>query len=183
MRVLIAVGLLLVSSVVSADTADLKGFYAGLGVGESLIELEDEDSPADFKAEDTGYKLMLGYRFLSWLAAEVSYIDFGKASDRVLGEKLTAEFDALSANAVFLWPLGSFDLFGSLGAAAWEGKLRNRTFGGSVDDDGVDPMIGLGVQYRINRVAIRAQAESVLLGDDDEDDWTDLYSVGVTVKF
>ncbi len=54
MRLKIAACLLLFSSIASADTADLKGFYAGVGFGQSLIELDDGDSPADFKANDTG---------------------------------------------------------------------------------------------------------------------------------
>lgn len=179
----VATGLLLTSSIASAEPEDLKGFYAGISVGRSLVELDDEDSPADFKGKDVGYKLSLGYRFLSWFGAEMSYTDFGKTDDRVLAEKLTAEFDALSASAMFLWSLNNtFDLFARVGASAWDGKVRNRTFGGSASDDGVDPMIGLGAQYLIGRVAIRAEAESVLLGDEDNT-WTDLYSIGVTMKF
>jgi hypothetical protein len=61
--------------------------------------------------------------------------------------------------------------------------VRNRTFDFAASDDGVDPMIGLGVQYRFDRVTIRAEAESVLLGDDDDNTWTELYSVGATVRF
>lgn len=183
MRSVVLAGLLLVSSIVSADPADFKGLYGGISAGRSLIELQDEDSPADFKAKDVGFKLALGYRFRSWFAAEVGYMDFGKADDRVLGNELTAEFDAVAASAVFIWALADVDLFGRVGAAAWDGKLHNDTLGISVKDDGVDPMMGLGAQYRMGRMAIRLEAESVLLGEDDESTWTDLYSLGVTVKF
>jgi OmpA-OmpF porin, OOP family len=190
MRALIAAALLLVSPYLAAQTDDLSGFYVGASIGGATIELEDEDSTADFKADDTGYKLAAGYRFLPWVAAEVNYVNYGSGDDRFLGDTLEAEFESWSASALGLWPLGPFDVFARAGIAAWDGSLRSRSFGDSVREDNVDPLFGFGAQYRFGRVAVRAELEALLLGfdddDDDEadgDDWAQMYSIGVAFKF
>lgn len=67
----LAVLLLLVASAAHADDPST-GFYIGAGVGTATLELEDPNSTADFDGDDTGFKLVAGYRFLKWVAVEAS---------------------------------------------------------------------------------------------------------------
>ena len=166
------------------------GFYVGAGVGSASLELEDSNSSADFKGDDTGVKVFAGYRFLKWVAVEVAYEDYGQPEDDVLGLRLRGDFNAFSASALGLLPLGNFDLFARGGLARWDGSLSAVGFVGEVSEDNTDPLLGLGAQYRAGQLAVRLEYEGLLLGfdddDDDEadgDDWVDLLSIGVSWTF
>jgi OmpA-OmpF porin, OOP family len=184
-----AILLLLVASAACADDPPT-GFYLGAGVGTATLELEDSNSTADFDADDTGFKIAAGYRFLKWVAVEAAYEDYGQPEDDVLGVRLRGEFNAFSVSALGLLPLGNFDLFARGGIARWDGSLTAESFGVDVSEDNTDPLFGFGAQYRFGQLAIRLEYEALLLGfdddDDDErdgDDWVDLLSVGVTWTF
>lgn len=188
---LASIALLALSSNALAADPQLRGFYIGGGFGKANVELEDSESTLDFEGDDTGYKVIAGYRIIDWVAVEANYTHYGEPTDRLLGINLEAEFNSFSVSALGMLPLGAFDLFGRAGIARWEGELRATDFGISQGgDDNYDPLFGLGAQMRFGNVAIRAEWEALLLGfdddDDDEadgDDWADMLSLGVTVRF
>jgi hypothetical protein len=181
--------LLLAGGAAYADDPPL-GFYLGAGVGSATLELEDSNSTADFKGDDTGFKIAAGYRFMKWLAVEANYTDYGKPEDDVLGLRLQGDFDAFSVSVLGLLPLGDFDLFARGGLARWNGSLTAEPFGVEVSEDNTDPLIGFGAQFRVGQVAFRLEYEGLLLGFDDDnddeadgDDWEDMASLGVTWTF
>jgi opacity protein-like surface antigen len=190
-RLLLPVALALSAASPAAFGMDpaLRGFYLGAGIGEATVELEDNDSPIDFEGDDTGFKLIAGYRIIDWVAVEVNYTNYGKPRDRVLGVNVETQFKAFSASAIGLLPLGDFDLFGRLGIARVEGDIRAVDFDVSESDDETDPLFGLGGQYRHGNLAIRAEWEAIALGFDEDDDDNDadefvsMLSVGFTYKF
>ncbi|MDY6949157.1 MAG: outer membrane beta-barrel protein [Pseudomonadota bacterium] len=191
-RLLFPLVLLAASPAALAMDPALRGLYIGGGIGEAKVELEDNDSFADFEGDDTGYKFILGYRFIDWVAVEMNYARYGEAQDRFLGFTYENEFTALSVSALGMLPLGNFDLFGRLGIANVEGDFRVVNIPGSEDgDDNLEPMFGLGAQYRpIPHLAIRAEWEAIQLGFDDDndderdgDDWVSMLSLGVTYRF
>jgi hypothetical protein len=71
-----------------ALTAD-NGIYLGGSIGQSGAK----DDSVGFDADATGYKLILGWRFLDWLSVEGNYVDFGSGSDNVLGSRVKTEAD------------------------------------------------------------------------------------------
>lgn len=149
------------------------GFYIGAGVGSATLTLEDADTTSDFEGDDTAVRLIAGYRLFRYFAIEANYADYGTAEDLLFGTKLRADFSAFNVSAVGLIPLGPVDLFGKLGVGAWEGTLRD-DFGDEFSEDNVDPVAGIGVQFRSGQMAVRLEAESQLLGfDDDGDDDAD----------
>jgi OOP family OmpA-OmpF porin len=181
--------LLLVASAAYAEDPPI-GFYVGAGVGNATLELEDSNSSADFKGDDTGWKIAAGYRFLKWVAVEAAYENYGRPEDDVLGVRLRGDFNAFSVSALGLLPLGDFDLFARGGIARWDGSLEAVDFGVDVSEDNTDPLFGLGAQYRTGQLAIRLEYQGLLLGFDDDnddeadcDDWVDLLSIGVTWTF
>ena len=189
-HILLPCALFALAAQASAAERDLRGFYLGAGIGNATLELEDSESTADFKGDDTGVKAIAGYRILDWLAVEANYAQYGEPSDRVFGIDLEGDFSAFSASAIALLPLQSVDLFGRAGIAAWDGTLRSVGFGGSASEDNVDPLFGLGAQVRLGGFALRVEWEALLLSfdddDDDEsdgDDWVDMLSVGLTYQF
>lgn len=115
------------------------GIYVGAGV--SAVGLEYDE--LDFDGDATGYKVIVGWRFLDWLAVEGNYVDFGSPDDTVLGERLEAEADALSLSALVFLPVGPVDLFARIGAVNWEGEVSSVSLG-DFKDDGTDVNYGVG---------------------------------------
>ena len=173
---------------VAAD--DLRGFYAGASLGRAELQLEDADSRYDFKGHDTGYQIAVGYRIINWVAVEANYTDYGRSHDDVLGVDLEGEFTSYSLSAMGLWPIRDFDLFARLGVAHWDGELSVPRTSFRSTGNSNDALFGIGAQYRLGNLALRLDAQNLLLGFDDDgddeadgDDWLSLYVVGFTYKF
>jgi len=150
------------------------GIYLGASVGQSGVQ----DDVIDFDADATGFKGILGWRFLDWLAVEANYVDFGSGSDRILGEKVEVSADGFSLSAVGFLPVGPVDLFARVGAIDWSGDIRSPEFGRG-GADGTDLTYGLGAQFRVWSLSLRAEYERFELDDVD----ADMISVGVTWTF
>ena len=167
---------LLALPVLPAVAAD-NGFYLGGSVGQANLQIDDLSdgiSTGDFDADDTAFKLIAGIRPLDWLGVEAAYVNFGEPEDTVLGQKLEAEGDGISAFAVGFLPTGPVDLFAKLGLISWDSKIS-----GSFDDDGTDLAYGVGAQFRVLGLSIRAEYEKFEISDVD----LDMISVGLTYTF
>jgi len=162
--------------VLPAVAAD-NGFYLGGSVGQANLKIDDLSdgiSTADFDADDTAFKLIAGMRPLDWLGIEAAYVNFGEPEDTVLGQKLKADGDGISAFAVGFLPTGPVDLFAKVGLISWDSKI-----GGTFDDDGTDLAYGVGAQFRVLGLSIRAEYEKYDISDVD----LDMISVGLTYTF
>lgn len=156
-----------------ASAAD-NGIYLGGSVGQSALEIDD----FDYDADATGYKLIAGWRFLDWLAVEANYVDFGSGDDTVLGNKIETDADGFSLSAVGFLPVGPVDLFARVGMIDWSADLSSPGFG-SAGDDGTDLTYGVGAQFRVWSLSLRAEYEKFDIEDVD----VDMISVGVTWTF
>jgi len=159
------------------------GPYAGVSVGRATLH-RARLTRSDIEAHDKGFKALVGYRVLSGLAFEVGYADYGKVTKDV---RLSGEVDAFSVAVVGLIQLRDFDLFGKAGFGAWEGTTADRT-GREVRDNDIDPILGIGAQYRSGRFAMRAEIEAQQLsfaaGQHGRDgDVVDFISVGASWRF
>lgn len=154
---------------VSADN----GIYLGGSVGQSSLDVDE----LSYDADATGYKIIAGWRFLDWLAVEGNYIDFGSGDDSIAGAKVESEADGLSLSAVGFLPLGPVDLFARVGAVDWSADLSSDGF--RAGDDGTDLTYGVGAQFRVWSLGIRAEYEVFDIEDAD----VDMISLGVTWTF
>jgi OOP family OmpA-OmpF porin len=167
---------LLALPVLPAVAAD-NGFYLGGSIGQANLKIDDLTngiSTADFDADDTAFKLIAGMRPLDWLGLEAAYVNFGKPEDTVLGEKLKADGDGITAFAVGFLATGPVDLFAKVGLISWDSKIS-----GSFDDSGTDLAYGAGAQFRVLGLSIRAEYEKFDISDVD----LDMISVGLTYTF
>ena len=163
--------------VLPAVAAD-NGFYLGASVGQANLKIDDLTNGTlendDFDADDMAFKLIAGIRPLDWLGVEAAYVNFGEPEDTVLGTKLKADGDGISAFAVGFLATGPVDLFAKVGLISWDSKISGR-----FDDDGTDLAYGAGAQFRVLGLSIRAEYEKFDISDVD----LDMISVGVTYTF
>jgi OOP family OmpA-OmpF porin len=150
------------------------GIYLGASVGQSGLQIDD----FDYDASATGYKIIAGWRFLDWLAVEGNYVDFGSGDDRVEGTKIETEADGISLSAVGFLPVGPVDLFARVGAVDWSADISSPGIA-SGSDDGTDLTYGVGAQFRVWSLSIRAEYEMFDVSDAD----LDMISLGVTWTF
>jgi opacity protein-like surface antigen len=168
---LIGTGLLLLSGAVQA--AD-NGIYIGAAVGRANVEVDKIDTANDFKGDDLGFKVIVGIRPLDWLGIEASYVDFGKPEDTVAGTKIRTEGSGFSGFAVGFLTLGPVDVFAKGGLVSWESKVRN------IDRDSTDFAYGVGLQFRLLSLSLRAEYE---VFDVDHFDDANMFSIGLTYTF
>ena len=173
-KVLLATAALLASS---ASLAADNGIYLGGSIGDANIEI-DRNAFARLDSDDTGYKIIAGIRPLDWFAVEANYVNFGKPEQR--GQK--AESDGISGFGVFFLPVGPVDVFAKGGLISSDTTIRNRQFGNlkTFKKDGTDLAYGVGVQFRLLSLSVRAEYEKFDI-DDVED--ANILSLGVTYTF
>lgn len=160
------------------------GIYIGASVGQAGVDLEDdiEGIAIDYDADSTGFKAIVGWRFLDWLAVEGNWVDLGSGDDEVQGEKFEIGVSGPSLSVVGFWPIGPVDLFGRVGAVNWEAELEDVTSGEDFTEDGTDLTYGVGAQFRVWGLSIRAEYER-FEADLAKETTVDMVSLGLTWTF
>jgi opacity protein-like surface antigen len=125
-------------------------FYIGAGVGQSNA---DTSLNADFDKKDTAWKVYGGVRALSFLGAELNYIDFGKPKGG--GDELKYKGFAGYGLYYLPLPLPILDVYVKAGVARIDIDVPSTDF--STDDTKF--AYGAGVQLKFSSFAIRAEFE------------------------
>ncbi|HWJ06065.1 MAG TPA: outer membrane beta-barrel protein [Steroidobacteraceae bacterium] len=143
-RVMVVATLALFGGVASAD--DGRGFYVGLGAGVALADVDQDeldamvfgplesegleivDASSKLSDSDASLGLLVGYRFLPWLAVEAEWLTLGTTGyeahadvwtgDFIVPLKTTLETDSkgIAVSALGLWPVSQrWDLYGRIG--------------------------------------------------------------------
>jgi opacity protein-like surface antigen len=158
-----------------AQAAD-NGIYLGAGYAQSDYGLDNPLDADGFDDEDSGYKLIAGWRPLDNFGVELNYIDHGEA--RLPGSacvpligvpcpgdaRLAAE--TLSGFAVGYIDFPVIDLFAKVGATSW--KVDGRSAGFGFDDDDLDFAWGAGIQARFWSFGARLEYEQFPIVEDEE---------------
>jgi hypothetical protein len=109
----IALFAFLVPGIAAAE--DSFGFYVGGAVGEATLRSGNVPylqtllgtTPAAFSAHDTGWKAVIGVRPISFVGAELEYIDFGAVHGSIPGTFLIGNVQGnLRSNATALFVVG-----------------------------------------------------------------------------
>jgi OOP family OmpA-OmpF porin len=158
------------------------GIYLGASVGQSGVEIDDaiQGVDIDYSADTTGFKVIAGWRFLDWLSVEGNYVDLGSADDTVQGQRIETDIDGISLAVVGFLPIGPVDLFARVGAIDWSADLSVSGTGINGSDDGTDLTYGVGAQFRVWGLSLRAEYEVFDISDIDT---VDMISVGATWTF
>jgi hypothetical protein len=191
-----------------AATTQSGYYYVGASVGQSSFETDFfsyAGGPAGFHGESLGWKVLLGARPLSFLGAEIEYIDFGETHSGAIGEITSASGEARGGAAFAVgylpMPTPNIDVFGKLGAARYRVAYRysgnfpntcivnpatgqctvvgQATVSGASDATGL--AYGIGAQYHFGSFAVRAEMEK--FSTTESSTAPSLLSVGLTYRF
>jgi hypothetical protein len=164
----------------AAHAAD-NGFYLGAGVTQAKV---DDVFDTNLKLDDTGYKIIAGFRPLDLIAVEANYMDLGNETRNLgLGSAGQVDAKAFAAFGLLFLPIPIVDVYAKLGLARWEldGQLNagsSSLF--STDDSGTELAYGAGAQLQFGSLGARLEYESF---DIDNTDGADLISLGFTYTF
>jgi hypothetical protein len=166
----------------TAQAAD-NGFYFGGSIGRSEVDVDSElDDFID--SEDTGFKLIAGFRPLDWLGVEASYIDLGeiKAESNTVIDEFSVGQKGFGAWGVLFYDFAVFDLFVKGGLVNLETELELDTGFGRISesDDSTDFAWGVGFQARLGSIAARLEYERFEVDAPDGLDKPQMISLGVT---
>jgi OOP family OmpA-OmpF porin len=100
-----------------------RGWYIGGGVGNFNVEIDRfrdvDDALGRLNDDDTGWKVLAGYRFNRFVSLEGAYVDFGRQSDTfdVGGSSgdFTAHLSGFSPQLIGTIPMGPVELTGKVG--------------------------------------------------------------------
>jgi len=203
--------LLALLAAAGAAQAANRGFYLGLAYSSvsadyappemtawpNAVPASSVDTPSRVTGDlldsigSRGFKPVVGYRVLDWLAFEADYLDLSGDSAPLelmcinppCPDKARAETSSASLSVLAMWPVGRFDLFARLGVSRWESNIETLNTDGSrfwsQDLSGTDQKYGAGTQFHIQKVTARLEYEHLRFGGDAADTW----SVGIAYSF
>jgi opacity protein-like surface antigen len=156
-----------------AQAAD-NGIYLGAGYVQSDYGLDDPDLDG-FDDEDSGLKLIAGWRVIDNFGVEVNYIDHG---DALVPPDTSLGAETISAFAVGYIDFPVIDLFAKAGATSWQ--VDAVSGGTRLDDDDLDFAWGVGIQARFWSFGARLEYEQFPILNDEK---LDTISLSFTYTF
>jgi len=158
------------------------GFYLGGALGQSRFKEWCDIPLASCKDTDTSWKLLGGYRFNRYLAAEATYVDWGEVTaSNAAGAQALARQQSYGLAAVGTLPLGErFELFGKAGFLTTEQETETRNVASprTVSRDESELHYGLGAKYAFTKNwALRGEWENT------DKLKVELLSIGVEYRF
>lgn len=138
-----------------------------LGVELGVAAAHTKFSSGSDSLSDSGYDLFAGYRFNSYVAAEVRYLEGLRFNLDSEGESLHASAYGIEASALGMYPITpNFGVFARLGALNWHDRVDVAdAFGsGSVSDSGTDFIWGVGLSGTYGNAGVRVEYNRSNLG-------------------
>lgn len=145
------------------------GFYAGVGIGQASIKIDE----VDFDANDTAFKVFGGYSLNKNFAVEVAYFDGGAPSENYdfgfgISGSVDVEVTGLNLSVVGSIPLTEqFGLFAKVGYASYDAKITASAEGESASESGSDEDLsyGLGAAFNFGKFEVRGEYEAIDISD------------------
>lgn len=183
LSMLIVVVMTLVTSIAIAD--DRSGMYIGAGIGQSAVQIADQDptfGDFDIDSDDTAWKAFLGWRPIALIAIEGGYRDFGAPKDSAGPLSSKTDLEAFDASVLGIIPIGPVDIYGRVGQIWWDATLDNSDgiLASEIEYDGEDLIYGGGVGFFIGQFGVRGEYEVV-----DANEFSDLemWNLNVVLSF
>lgn len=182
-------GAVLVVAAFAAAPAAAQGVgpYAGFNLGvSSSSDFEDfcSDVPGSSCTKNPmGFKILGGYQFNPNFAIEGGYYSSGDFDITAFSSTVTFDATTFFVEAVGIIPVNpTVSLFGKLGIHFWDVEASGP--GGSVSEDGSDPVYGFGAKFAVSKTAaIRVEWERYETSQGGDSFNINFLSAGVELKF
>jgi OOP family OmpA-OmpF porin len=175
-KALVAVAALTVAGSALAQQPKLSSAYIGGTLGQS--EYKDGcNGLSDCDKKDTAWRILGGYKFNQYFAAELGYHDLGEAS---------AQAGAVEGNAWEVVGLASYPVIDKLSVYGKLGLYRGELEAPSAKETNSDITYGLGLQYDVlKNVGVRGewQRYNKMGGGEVVETDVDVLSIGVVYRF
>ena len=175
-KALLAIGTLAFAGTVSAQTPGLSSVYIGGTLGQS--EYKDGcTGVASCDEKDTAWRLLAGYQFNRYFAAELGYHDLGSVS---------APGASVDGTAWELVGLGAYPVFEKVSLYGKLGVYRGELEAPAAKETNSDLTYGIGLQYDVLKsLGVRGewQRYSKLGGGAIGETDVDVLSAGVVYRF
>ncbi len=143
--------------------AEDSGFYLGAGIGQA------KQSEIGFEDSDTSFKVLGGYSFNEYLAAEGGYINGGSLKDTSDGFDIEIRNDGFYVAALAKLPLGDvFSLYAKLGYVMYDSEISatNGVNSLSFTNSDEDLLFGGGCELRLgDNFRLRVEFEKINVPD------------------
>ncbi len=135
------------------------GLYLGAGIGSGSVEANE--GGFSFDESDFAWKVFGGFTLGSWLGVEGSYVDFGSANGLVTGATTAkSNVTGFDAFGVVGLPIGPVRAFAKLGGIYWDSEFKfDDGATPTAKDDGFDVGGGIGLEFSLFSIAVRAEVE------------------------
>ena len=202
-RLKIAIATLAAGLLPGASALAEEGFYSGFFGGMAMVDMGSKASleelylgdlaldSSSLDDTDPAYGVQVGYRWNSYIAAEVGYVNLGEGVYEAELSALPIEFGARfrstgpTASVLGTLPAGEhFEFHGRIGAYYADTRYRERLvdlqtgeeFSIEFDGNSIDAFAGIGAAWNINAsYALRVEYQRFFdVGDDDETPETDV---------
>jgi len=140
-------------ALVAASAAASAQGYGSISIGTARLDADCTGATTCDKSGNA-FKILGGYKFAPNLAWEVGYFDFGKARAADAGVSGEIKTNAFGGGVAFHQDLSAdWNFVGRAGIAQVKTKITG-TAGGlsaSDSDSNIQPYLGLGVGYKLNK--------------------------------
>jgi OOP family OmpA-OmpF porin/outer membrane immunogenic protein len=166
---------------------EFSGFRLGVGLSQDTFE-SDVDYFGYFDNVDTdraGYQVFGGWALNKYFGVEAGYRDGGNFNQQIMSNgffptarvKMHQEVKAFETSVTGAWWItDKFSLFGRAGLFMWKGEVTfseepnitdtdNTVFIDTYDDDGFEPIIGVGIQTQLDGALVRLEYQMAELDD------------------
>ncbi len=165
----------------AASPVVAQGFYVGGGIGNTFFSSEYEDALDQLRKIDenaTSWKLFGGFSPQRFFGVEGGYRHFGTVESDAGGVAFESSTKGWDIEGLGRVRIAIIDIFGKAGAMFWS---KDRKVDNSTDDSsGTDFLWGLGAGVHLGPIGVRAEWESVEVGDPDN---LSMVSLSATLGF
>lgn len=180
-----------------ASAADGTGWFVGGAVGHGEVRLDGNYTATadEFDHGHLSWEAALGFRPISWVSAEIEYLNFGDVAYQNGGPEVTGRVKARAAALMGMGyvplPVPFLDVYGKLGVARTNDSVNahlgavicpvNNLNCGLIKNNLWQTSLayGAGVQFRVAAFAVRAEYERIAASHGQPD----LLSLGATFSF
>lgn len=152
--------------IIAATAGFAQGLYLGAGIGNTYYNTEIGeaiDQAQEISENSTAWKLFAGFQLSEFLNVEGGYRNFGSISTEIEDVTFESKTSGWDVEALGRVKVSMIDIFAKAGIMFWSNDLS--FIGENFEETGSDFLWGVGVGVHLGSIGVRAEWESITIGD------------------